>query len=207
MDDKIIFRAGLQAGKEFQILNEEITFGRDSGNSIVLDDIQISRHHLKIYRKNADLFIEDLKSTNGTFLNGKNLKKPQRLRNGDLITIGENNVFEMQIAPVSSPVIENLPDEDLSDEEVGKKKLDRSIKPDNAVRQPDEIPELDDEGAAGKSDTKIIDRYPTWAIIMLIALGFLIVFCLIPLVVIEVTDQWCNLFSGFFNAISPGICP
>ncbi len=48
-----------------------ITIGRGPDNDIVLDAPQISRHHARILRKEKDLFIEDLASANGTFLNGK----------------------------------------------------------------------------------------------------------------------------------------
>jgi len=55
----------------------------------------------------------------------------------------------------------------------------------------------------------IIDKVkslPPWIIVSLIALIFLVLFCVIPIIIIEVSNQWCNLFSGFFNAITPGIC-
>ena len=46
-----------------------------------------------------------------------------------------------------------------------------------------------------------------WVFILLAALAFIVIFCVIPLVVIEFTDQWCNMFAGIFNSISPGVCP
>ena len=46
-----------------------------------------------------------------------------------------------------------------------------------------------------------------WVFILLAALAFIVIFCVLPLVVIEVTDQWCNMFAGIFNSISPGVCP
>ena len=46
-----------------------------------------------------------------------------------------------------------------------------------------------------------------WVVILLAALAFIVIFCVLPLIVIEVTDQWCNLFAGIFNSISPGVCP
>jgi len=51
-----------------------------------------------------------------------------------------------------------------------------------------------------------IKLLPRWQIVLIIALFFLIIFCLIPILIIESTNQWCHLFSGFFNTISPGIC-
>ncbi len=47
----------------------------------------------------------------------------------------------------------------------------------------------------------------TWIILLLAALAFIVVFCVVPLIIIDLTNQWCNLFNGFFNSISPGACP
>jgi hypothetical protein len=58
----------------------------------------------------------------------------------------------------------------------------------------------------GKGIFKRITSLPPWIVVTIIALIFLIMLCLFPLLIIEVSNQWCNLFSGFFNAISPGIC-
>lgn len=57
-------------------------------------------------------------------------------------------------------------------------------------------------------DRKPVDHKKlTWIVILLAFLAFIVVFCVIPLIVIDLTNQWCNLFSGFFNSISPGACP
>jgi hypothetical protein len=62
------------------------------------------------------------------------------------------------------------------------------------------------EDSVGKKILKRIKSLPPWIVVTIIALIFLIMLCLIPLLIIEVSNQWCNLFSGFFNAITPGIC-
>lgn len=54
------------------------------------------------------------------------------------------------------------------------------------------------------------DRFfqlPAWLIVSILAIFFLILFCVIPFLFIDIFNQWCNLFPGFFNAMSPGICP
>lgn len=207
MDEKIIFRGGVQAGKEFQISGDEITFGRDLGSTIVLDDIQISRHHLRVYREDDNLFVEDLKSTNGSLLNGKALKKAQKLKNGDIVTMGETNVFEFRIPGEAKVEVQAEPEVAKSVKakpaKKGKFKIERKKK------RPKEVEELLEEAqpVVEKPKSKVAGKYPTWAIILLIALGFIIIFCVIPFVIIEVTDQWCSLFGNFFNAISPGVCP
>ena len=51
-----------------------------------------------------------------------------------------------------------------------------------------------------------INKWPSWAIVTLIAIFFMIIFCLIPIILIDITKQWCNLFPDFFNTITPGVC-
>lgn len=144
--------------------------------------------------------LKDLGSTNGTFVNGKRVTNPTRLRNGDLVSLGENNVFEVSIV-ASEPAMGEISYEDVEDSQEKPKAADEIEKinlPGKSVKK---------ELAGNKPITQFFSTIPTWALILFIAIGFFILFCLIPFVVIEVTDQWCNLFSGFFNAISPGICP
>jgi hypothetical protein len=62
------------------------------------------------------------------------------------------------------------------------------------------------EDSVGKKILYKIKSFPPWIVVTIIALIFLIMLCLFPLLIIEVSNQWCNLFSGFFNAITPGIC-
>lgn len=66
---------------------EETTLGRRFGNDIHLDNLGVSGSHAKITVFGTDAFIEDLGSTNGTFINGKRIEK-QLLQNDDLVTVG-----------------------------------------------------------------------------------------------------------------------
>ena len=214
MDEKILFKAGVQAGKEFLISEDEITIGRELENNIVLEDVQVSRNHARIFHKNDQLFIEDLGSTNGTVLNGKELKKAQKLKNGDMVTLGENNVLEIQIPTAQAKeeiAGKSKADAQEKDESVEKSDKRKALKLRKKEKRPKEVEELI-ESAQVESEDKgavqsITDKYPTWAIVLMIAIAFIIIFCLIPWIIIEVTDQWCNLFSDFFNAIDPGVCP
>ncbi len=198
MDEKIIFQAGVQAGKEYPFSGEEITMGRDLDNLIVLDDVQVSRQHLRIFQKDDELFVEDLKSTNGTMVNGKTLKKIQKLKNGDLVTIGDNNIFEIRTSA--------LPDS-KGEEQDSLPRFIKEIYLKNAEEHIEYVEDIPDDLQVDKPKEKAISKYPAWAIVAMIVIGFIIVFCIVPLVIVETTNQWCNLFSGFFNAISPGVCP
>jgi adenylate cyclase len=85
----------------FNLDKDVITLGKDDPetgiqNTINLDDKTVSRRHARITREGDDYFIEDLKSTNHTFVNGKEVKKA-KLKHGDRITIGFSTlIFETE---------------------------------------------------------------------------------------------------------------
>jgi pSer/pThr/pTyr-binding forkhead associated (FHA) protein len=75
-------------GQVFEV-GEEVKIGRAATNQVSLaDDSYASQLHARLFRRDGSLFIEDLGSTNGTFLNRKKLTGPVSLRRGDRIQIG-----------------------------------------------------------------------------------------------------------------------
>jgi FHA domain len=75
---------------ELYPLGEEITVGRGGGCGIVLpDDTYVSTVHARLFRRGSDVFVEDLGSRNGTFLNGDPVSTATRLRRGDRVQFGE----------------------------------------------------------------------------------------------------------------------
>jgi predicted component of type VI protein secretion system len=65
-----------------------ITVGRERTAGVYLDDKTLSREHTKFYVENGKLFVRDLESRNGTFLNGQQIKNTQPLKAGDRIKVG-----------------------------------------------------------------------------------------------------------------------
>jgi hypothetical protein len=75
---------------ELYPLGEELTVGRGGGCGIVLpDDHFISTVHARVFRRGDEVFVEDLGSRNGTFVNGAPVASPTRLRRGDRVQFGE----------------------------------------------------------------------------------------------------------------------
>ncbi len=62
--------------------------GRAEDNNIVLDSVYVSGHHARIFLKNNEYILKDMKSTNGTFLNGNRMEKPEVIKDGDVLNIG-----------------------------------------------------------------------------------------------------------------------
>ena len=85
---RIIEPAALEG--EVYPLGEELTVGRGGGCGIVLpDDHFVSTVHARLFRRGDDVFVEDLGSRNGTFVNGETVAAPTRLRRGDRVQFGE----------------------------------------------------------------------------------------------------------------------
>jgi hypothetical protein len=68
----------------------EVTVGRGGGCGIVLaDDTYVSTLHARLFQQNSQAFVEDLGSTNGTFVNAKRITSPTRLKRGDQVQFGQ----------------------------------------------------------------------------------------------------------------------
>jgi FHA domain-containing protein len=77
-------------------LGDELTVGRGGGCGVVLPDDQfVSTVHARLFRRGDDLFVEDLGSRNGTFVNGEPVTAPTRIKRGDRVQFGET-VGEVQ---------------------------------------------------------------------------------------------------------------
>ena len=73
-------------------LGQPCTIGRLPDNTIVIDNSAVSSHHVRVQREGPQFVVEDLGSTNGTFVNGEKItKKP--LRHGDTILVGKHKLF------------------------------------------------------------------------------------------------------------------
>jgi pSer/pThr/pTyr-binding forkhead associated (FHA) protein len=77
--------------KEVQIIKDKTTLGRRPYNDIVIDNLAVSGEHAVLQMVGQDVFIEDLNSTNGTYINGKAVKK-QLLAHNDTVEIGKYKI-------------------------------------------------------------------------------------------------------------------
>jgi hypothetical protein len=82
------------AGRSYD-LDDELTIGRSPGCGVAMpEDIYTSTLHARLFRHNEQLWVEDLGSTNGTYVNSEQISKAVRLGKGDLLQIG-STVFEV----------------------------------------------------------------------------------------------------------------
>lgn len=91
---KISEKGGQQSNYEFD--KPEVTVGRMKGNDIVLPKGNVSKKHARIYGRNGTLMIDDLDSTNGTYVNGRKVTSEHEITENDKIYIGD---FILQVEP------------------------------------------------------------------------------------------------------------
>jgi pSer/pThr/pTyr-binding forkhead associated (FHA) protein len=85
--------------KEVQITKDKTSLGRRPYNDIVIDNLAVSGEHAVLQMVGADVFIEDLNSTNGTYINGRAVKK-QLLQHNDTVEIGKYKIkYLLEEAP------------------------------------------------------------------------------------------------------------
>ncbi|MDO9199028.1 FHA domain-containing protein [Rhodoferax sp.] len=77
--------------KEVQLTKDRTTLGRRPYNDIVIDNLAVSGEHAVLQMVGSEVYLEDLNSTNGTYVNGKAAKK-QLLQNGDSVEVGKYKI-------------------------------------------------------------------------------------------------------------------
>jgi pSer/pThr/pTyr-binding forkhead associated (FHA) protein len=87
---RLVVRQGPIAGQIFELSKSEITVGRDITNDFVVNDAEVSRKHAKLTLEGDHYKIEDLNSTNGTYIDGQRLIGPHVLAVGEIIMFGDN---------------------------------------------------------------------------------------------------------------------
>ena len=84
----LIIQNGQKAGERWLLDSDVVIIGREAGETdLLLPERQVSRKHAKIERTDTGFLLTDLESKNGTFLNGKELREPKMLQDGDEIQI------------------------------------------------------------------------------------------------------------------------
>jgi len=91
MPAKLVLSLNASVLGEYNLEKERITIGRKPDNDIQIDNLAVSGQHAAIITILNDSFLEDLDSTNGTFVNGKLIKK-HALKNGDVVSIGKHEL-------------------------------------------------------------------------------------------------------------------
>jgi pSer/pThr/pTyr-binding forkhead associated (FHA) protein len=200
---QLVMRAGPTPGKVYSLQKSELLIGRDPSNDIAIADAEVSRKHARLILQAGSFVLEDLGSTNGTFVNGQRLLGPHVLRAGEVILLGENVslVFEAVydenatlVAPVSSPPSYEQP-------------YPPSPRPAPVYTMPEARDLAGDEYREEEQPKKKVN---VW---IFAGCGcLLIILCLlVGLIAFDALNMWCmgpfRVLSPLYQLISGGVCP
>ena len=87
---QLVMKTGPAPGKIFTLENTEIAIGREAGSDVYVNDVEVSRHHARLLSQFGDYLLEDLDSTNGSFVNGQRITGQRILKPGDTLFLGES---------------------------------------------------------------------------------------------------------------------
>ncbi len=209
---QLVIRSGPDIGKVFSLEVSEIGIGRELGNTIVINDAEVSRKHAKLTWQGAGYFIEDAGSTNGTFVNNQRISAPHTLKAGDLVSLSENVILAFEAAGDPNATI-------ISPSA-------RAVKAPAAAPQP--IPPFPPPPAAAPAPMPVYPAPPPVApqyvpsqpakkgskiwVILVVLLVLFICACVGVFVAVDYLQLWCSPYlSWLTNIISPmiggGVCP
>jgi pSer/pThr/pTyr-binding forkhead associated (FHA) protein len=221
---RLIIQSGTGTGTEFPLEKNELFLGRDLTSDLVINDPEVSRRHLRLVLDGAAYRIEDLGSTNGTFIHGQRLTAPALLKPGEVITLGEKIVLRYEVSStdpnatvvvqrgtaasvqqeqkpvvpppsVQAPVVTPVPAPVIAPPPA---RVSPPIAAVPAYQQPNmQVPP---PGAAPKKKSKAL-------LIILILVGLFVLFCVVPWIIIDLTNSYCNLFPGILNMLITNACP
>jgi len=93
---KLIVKEGPQRGESYPLEGVELVIGREPGVEIQIDSPGVSRRHARLSLQSDQYYLQDLGSSNGTFLNGERLQQSRSLKHGDQIKLGRTVSLEYQ---------------------------------------------------------------------------------------------------------------
>ena len=92
---KLVVTAGDKVGTEIALAGRQLTIGRAGDSDLIVDDEYASTHHAKLVFINGDWLIQDLDSTNGTFLDGQKVSTPLPVAMNTQVRVGQTT-FELR---------------------------------------------------------------------------------------------------------------
>lgn len=214
---RLVVNSGPNPGQTLILDGTEFSIGRDINNDFVINDTEMSRKHAKIYIYGQGFVLEDLGSTNGTFVNGQRLTGIHQLVAGDTVAFGENVgcTFEAPIVdpdatrvsvqpPVYAPPVQQesppfTPQETFISAPAPQQY--QSAPPPVQASYSGEVP------SAYPPAEKPIRKSKALLIIIILILLF-ICGCIVFWLVIDSLNLYCDLAPGLMNSIfGRGSCP
>jgi len=195
---QFVMRSGPTPGATYSLEGDQLIIGRDSSSGLAINDAEVSRKHARLNFQGGKYVIEDLGSTNGTFVNGQRLAGPAVLKSGDVVSLGEQIVllYEALSADPGATMISH-------------KAPARTAVSAQPVSAPAPAPapaplQYSAPAPAAPAAAKPSNNMPLF--IGLGALG-LICLCVVFFVGVDQLKMWCQFPISIITPLVGGVCP
>ena len=214
---QFVMRSGPTVGKTFPLDAQEISIGRDAVNIIAINDAEISRRHARMELRGSAYMIQDLGSTNGTFINGTRISEMQVLNPGDTVSFGEGIVLVYEpIMDVNATILSTkIPQ--MTVLKPAPAPVPAPIPTPVPVRTPapSPAPFYSGQVPAGPASmppevVQAKKKFPVWVIIIIIVIVICLVLgCVAFLLYVDgdtTGARWCQYLPWLANMIHSGAC-
>lgn len=202
---QLVMHAGPTPGKTFPLEVDIITIGREAGNTIVINDAEVSRKHSQLALQGGKYVLTDIGSTNGTFVNGQRITGSHVLVPGEVISLGEqiNLLFESlaQIDPNATmlsssarPAVAPKPSTPPAP----------TPQPVQSIGYAGHVPAGPEPGMAAPPTKGGANRT---LIIVAVVILLLLCCCVVGLFVYDYAELWCSPLTSWLVPALGGSCP
>ncbi len=192
---QFVMRSGPTPGATYSLEGDQLVIGRDSSSGIAINDAEVSRKHARLNFQGGKYVIEDLGSTNGTFVNGQRITGAAVLKSGDVVSLGEQIVLLYE-ALSSDPGATMISHKAPVRTAVAAQPV--------AAPAPAPIPQQYAAPAAPSAPAARSNNMP-----LFIGLGVLglICLCVVFFVGVDQLNLWCKFPISIITPVFGGVCP
>ena len=208
---RLVMRTGANPGQIFPLDQTEMYIGRDLSCEIVINDSEVSRRHSKIYIFGQSFVIEDLGSTNGTFVNGQRITGPHTLIPGEIVALGDSSSLQFEVAmedPDATRVGVSSPTS------VGEQPFQQAPYQQVSSPPPPQQPFSTPPAYSGQvpSSSNQVPQKPKrknrLLLIIVLIIILIVCACVVAFIVIDQLNWYCDLVPGIMNSVfGAGSCP
>ena len=213
---RFIMRSGPAIGTVYPLEAQEISIGRDNTNTVAINDAEVSRRHARMELRGSAYVIQDLGSTNGTFVNGTRISGVQMLNSGDTVSFGEGivlvyeSVTDMNATVLSTKAPQTVVQRPTSAPAATPAPVYKPAPAPTPPPRPAPAPAYSGQVPAGPvpmppaAAAPSKKKFPVWIIIVII-LFVIICACVGFFLVIDQLNLWCKVVP-FLVPILGGTC-
>jgi pSer/pThr/pTyr-binding forkhead associated (FHA) protein len=208
---RFVMRSGPTIGKVYPLEADEISIGRDATNTVAINDAEVSRRHARMELRGTAYVLQDLGSTNGTFVNGTRVSGMQVLNSGDTVSFGEGIVLAYEsVMDMNATVLSSKPAQ-TAVQRPAPAPVSAPAPTPPPVYKPAPPPAYSGQVPAGPvpmppapAVAKARKKFPVWIIILIILL-LIICGCVGFFLVIDRFSLWCKVLP-FLVPLLGGTC-